>query len=516
MSKDYLIGVLGCGNQGSAIVKGLGEDYTTIGCDRNQEKLDHLDSLNQTTKDLAELAQAEIIFLTIKPSDVESTLNQLDLNKDQVLVSAAAGIEREFLEKYTKAKVVRLMPNLAAEYNEMATAVTFGDVDKDTKQGLTEILNHLGEVVELEEKYMDLATALNGSGPAFVYYLINSFKQAVEQLGMNKQQAEELVLQTFSGAVTIAEESNQDLSELIEAVCSPGGTTIEGMQELRDSSVEQDIFDAIQATHNKAKEISAEQSDTNFRAELPQVQRVVVKVGTSSLTNNSGLDQKKLKRVVDNIMQLVEMNKEVILVSSGAIGAGRRTISPDENIKEMQAASTIGQSKLMSFYSDLFLQYGREVAQLLLTDHDLQQDKRFKNINNTIEQLLNWNTTPIINENDAVATEEIKVGDNDILASHLAKGIDAGLLVFLTDVDGVYKNGKEQTELIYRAGRTHNKIKEILTSSPREFGGIKTKIEGAVEAQENDINAVIASSAEDNILRRIINGEQIGTYFKAK
>ncbi|CAJ51973.1 glutamate 5-kinase [Haloquadratum walsbyi] len=248
--------------------------------------------------------------------------------------------------------------------------------------------------------------------------------------------------------------------------------------------------------------------------------RVVVKAGTNSLTDStSNLDDEKLNKLVDDIADLIEHDKEVILVSSGAIGAGkgRAGYAADDTVEESQALSTIGQSHLMRRYTESFERYGLTVAQILITDHDLEDMERFTNFKNTIETLLSWDVIPIINENDAVATEEIRIGDNDMLSSSLAIGVESDLLVILTDVGGVYTgNPKENTNAtrINAVGANYDEVESIIAvSSESKFGGIQTKVRGARAVSEHGIPAIIARSTESDVLQRIATEISVGTIF---
>mgnify|MGYP006282031461 CR=1 FL=1 len=250
-------------------------------------------------------------------------------------------------------------------------------------------------------------------------------------------------------------------------------------------------------------------------------ERVVVKAGTNSLTDEeSNLDDAKLDKLVDDIEALLSRGKDVILVSSGAIGAGQGRIDhPTETVEESQALSTVGQSHLMRRYTESFERYGRKVAQILLTDHDLEDPERFTNFTNTVETLLDWGVVPIINENDAVATEEIRIGDNDMLSSSVAIGVDVDLLVTLTDVDGVYTGNPkadEGAERIEAVGRNYAHVQELIAGGSSDgigFGGIQTKVQGARDASEHGIPAIIAGSAEPDVLERIATEKPVGTIF---
>ncbi|MWV39490.1 glutamate 5-kinase [Natrialba sp. INN-245] len=247
--------------------------------------------------------------------------------------------------------------------------------------------------------------------------------------------------------------------------------------------------------------------------------RVVVKAGTNSLTDDeSNLDDEKLDKLVDDVVDLLEHEKEVVLVSSGAVGAGKGRVGyTDDTIEESQALSTVGQSHLMRRYTESFERYDRKVAQILLTQNDIDNPDRFTNFKNTIETLLEWDIVPIINENDAVATEEIRIGDNDMLSSSVAVGVDSELLVTLTDVGGVYTgNPKEDpdAERIEAVGRNYADVQEIVDdSASATFGGIQTKVAGARSVSEHGIPAVIAKSTEEDVLEKIAGGKAVGTIF---
>ncbi|MCG1003013.1 MULTISPECIES: glutamate 5-kinase [Halobacterium] len=258
---------------------------------------------------------------------------------------------------------------------------------------------------------------------------------------------------------------------------------------------------------------------TAARQRAADAQRVVVKAGTNSLTDDqSRLDREKLDKLVDDIMDLRERGKDVLLVSSGAVGAGTGRVDEDvETVEESQALATVGQSQLMRHYTESFDRYDQKIAQLLLTEHDLSNPERFTNTRNTIETLLDWGIVPIINENDAVATEEIRIGDNDMLSSSVAIGVDVDLLVTLTDVGGVYTaNPKHDAdaERIGSVAENYDEVQQLVSESGAEqFGGIRTKVERARAAAEHDIPAIIAESTEVDVLEKIATAKPVGTLF---
>jgi len=250
-----------------------------------------------------------------------------------------------------------------------------------------------------------------------------------------------------------------------------------------------------------------------------EADRVIVKAGTNSLTDDeSNLDDAKLDKLVDDIEDLLSRGKEVLLVSSGAVGAGIGRVGHDTGtVEESQALSTVGQSHLMRRYTESFERYDRTVAQILITEHDLDNPERFTNFRNTVETLLSWGIVPIINENDAVATEELQIGDNDMISASIAIGVEVDLLVTLTDVGGVYTgNPKEdpEAERIEAVGRNYSEVEDLVTaSSTGGFGGIQTKVQGARDVAEHGIPAVIAGSAEPDVLRKVADAESVGTIF---
>ena len=175
---------------------------------------------------------------------------------------------------------------------------------------------------------------------------------------------------------------------------------------------------------------------------LGRSKRVVVKVGSAVLTGDDGLNLSVMENLAREISFLINSGKEVILVSSGAVAAGRKRLGLESHrklgLKEKQGAAAVGQSRLMRFYEDIFDRQGYKVAQVLLTHDDLSNRNRYLNVRNTILTLLEWKIIPIINENDTVSVEELRFGDNDTLGALITNLIEADLFICLTDVDGLY------------------------------------------------------------------------------
>ncbi|PSP86064.1 glutamate 5-kinase [Halobacteriales archaeon QS_6_64_34] len=266
-------------------------------------------------------------------------------------------------------------------------------------------------------------------------------------------------------------------------------------------------------------EAVSETTLTATRKLAADAERVIVKAGTNSLTDeDSNLDDTKLDKLVDDIEDLLSRGKEVLLVSSGAVGAGFGRVDHDTGtVEESQALSTVGQSHLMRRYTESFERYDRTVAQILITEHDLDNPERFTNFRNTVETLLDWGIVPIINENDAIATEELRIGDNDMISASIAIGVEVDLLVTLTDVAGVFTGNPAAdvgAERIEAVGRNYAEVEDMVTaSSTGGFGGIQTKVKGARDVAEHGIPAIIAGSAKPDVLRKVVEAESVGTIF---
>ncbi len=243
MGGSFLVGLSRAGN------------HTVTACDVDPGALEAVSEYcSRTTTDLSVAADADVIVVAVKPDIVRDVLAGLDLSADQTLVSVAAGVPTTLLEELTDATVVRIMPNLAARTGNMAAAVTGSEIDDDVRA----LLDDVGLYVEVEEDRMDIATAVNGSGPAFVFYLLNAMKRAGIEGGLTPEEAQTLAAQTFKGAAETVLRSDRTVDELIDAVCSPNGTTIEGMAVLRNSDVEDVLVEAVRAAEERSRELSQE------------------------------------------------------------------------------------------------------------------------------------------------------------------------------------------------------------------------------------------------------------------
>lgn len=255
---------------------------------------------------------------------------------------------------------------------------------------------------------------------------------------------------------------------------------------------------------------------------LINARRIVVKIGSSSLTSKKGgLDKIGIKKFVNGVSQLVREGKEVLVVTSGAIAAGLESLNireKPEDLALLQAAASLGQVELMNLYSKLFLKEKIKVGQILLTHEDTTRRKQYLNIKNTVNNLISLGIIPVINENDSVAVDEIKFGDNDSLAAMVAVLAEADTLVILTDIEGLYNKDPriyEDAGLISYVPRINKEIEDAAggIGSTYGIGGMKSKIKAARICSFSGINTVIAGSSRKNVLNRIISGDEIGTFF---
>ncbi|MCK8815884.1 glutamate 5-kinase [Natroniella sulfidigena] len=259
-----------------------------------------------------------------------------------------------------------------------------------------------------------------------------------------------------------------------------------------------------------------------MRKEIVDSERIVVKIGSSTLTyQNSKLNLNRIEKLIRDVVDLKHQGKEVILVSSGAIAAGVGGLNLEhspETIPQKQALAAIGQGLLMKTYQKLFSEYDQQVAQVLLTQKDLTDRKRYLNSRNTLNQLLEYDVIPIVNENDTIAVNEIKFGDNDTLSALVSGLVDADLLVVLSDIDGLYTadpRSNPEAEMISQVEKISKQIEDLAgtAGTERGTGGMVTKIRAAKIATKAGISLVIANGSEDQILSQISSGQEKGTLF---
>ena len=262
-----------------------------------------------------------------------------------------------------------------------------------------------------------------------------------------------------------------------------------------------------------------------LRKTLKDKKRVVIKVGTSSLTHSETgqLDFIKMEKLVRELADLNNRGKEVILVSSGAIAVGRKAIGMKERPSSLavkQACASIGQARLMMIYQKLFMEYNQTASQILMTKNTLVNEVNRGNARHTFETLLEMGAIPIVNENDTVSTYEIQFGDNDTLSAVVSALVQADLLILLSDIDGLFTddpNRNPEARFIEYVDRVDERFEKMAKGSSSDVGtgGMSTKLGAARLATSAGADMIIANGADMDIIHRIMDGERIGTMFRA-
>lgn len=254
-------------------------------------------------------------------------------------------------------------------------------------------------------------------------------------------------------------------------------------------------------------------------------QRIVIKLGTSTLTHKAGLlNIRRMQHLCQVISDLKNAGHEIIMVSSGAIGMGIGKLgitARPEDIPTKQAAAAVGQCELMYTYDKYFSDYNHTVAQLLITGSDVEDAVRFQNFKNTMERILDLKALPIINENDTISTTEIEIGDNDTLAAIVAESVHADLLILLSDIQGLYTADPHNNPDAKLITDVYELTEEILAAGKGAFsalgtGGMSTKLQGAKIATNAGCHMVIANGENPDSLYDIVAGKPVGTKFWAK
>lgn len=274
----------------------------------------------------------------------------------------------------------------------------------------------------------------------------------------------------------------------------------------------------------KKKRIRAMSSHNHARAFLPDKKRIVVKVGTSSLLHPVGtVNLRFINELAWQLADLRNRGKQVILVSSGAIGVGFPLLGFSErpaSLIDRQASAAVGQGILLNLYERFFHEYGQIVAQMLFTKGDVLNSKRYLHVMGALRALLELGAIPIINENDVVATDEIKIGDNDTLSAVVASISEADLLIILSDIDGLYEEDPRvnpKARLIHQVGSFSRDMLSMAGGAGSKVGtgGMYTKLQAAEICVRSGIDMIIAKSSLPETISRIMDGEEIGTLFCA-
>ena len=251
--------------------------------------------------------------------------------------------------------------------------------------------------------------------------------------------------------------------------------------------------------------------------------RLVVKIGTSTLAHATGrLNIRRVEELCRVLSDLKNCGHEVILVSSGAIGMGVGKLGLKErpsDIPTKQAAAAVGQCELMYTYDRLFEEYHHTVAQILLTGSDLRHEDRYHNFQNTMRRLLELDVLPVINENDTIATDEIKVGDNDTLSAMVAVSVRADRLILLSDIDGLFTKDPHKDPTAELIPEVYEITPEMTALAGGEgsslgTGGMRTKLQAADLATAQGIDTVVTNGKDPDVLYKVVAGEPAGTIFK--
>jgi len=261
------------------------------------------------------------------------------------------------------------------------------------------------------------------------------------------------------------------------------------------------------------------------REALKRAKRIVVKVGTSTLTySNCKLKLHRIEQLVRELADLANGGREIVLVSSGAIAVGMDRMGLKNKPTEVpakQALAAVGQGVLMHVYEKLFAEYGQTAAQVLLTKENSVRHNQYHHSRNALLALFKMGVIPVINENDAVSVDELKIGDNDTLSATVATLVDADLLIILSDIDGLYDANPQthpEAKLIHEVREITPEIEQIAggAGTATGTGGMFTKIQAAKISMSSGVPMVITSGEQDGMVRAILTGEEIGTLFPAK
>ncbi|MBO6114009.1 MAG: glutamate 5-kinase [Lachnospiraceae bacterium] len=263
----------------------------------------------------------------------------------------------------------------------------------------------------------------------------------------------------------------------------------------------------------------------NYREQLKDKKKIVIKIGSSSLMHDeTGLvNFRRMEKLVRIICDLKNQDKDVILVSSGAIAVGRQTLKLNYKPKTVslkQACASVGQAQLMMMYQKLFMEYNHLAAQVLLTFDAITNDERRQNAENALNEILQQGIIPIVNENDTVATEEIEFGDNDTLSAIVAHLINADLLIILSDIDGLYTDDPHKNpdaKKLSIVEEINEKIDGMAKDAISMYGtgGMSTKISAARIATDSGADMAILSAEDLEVINQLIDGEDVGTLFIA-
>jgi len=264
-------------------------------------------------------------------------------------------------------------------------------------------------------------------------------------------------------------------------------------------------------------------NNENYRLPLKSIKRCVIKIGSALLTaNGTRLDVEAIQRWAGQVAALRKQGVEVVLVTSGSVAAGMQRLDRKERphaLHELQAMAAIGQMGLVQAYESAFQVHGLHTAQVLLTHDDLSDRGRYLNARSTLRTLLQVGVIPVINENDTVATEEIRFGDNDTLAALVANLVEAGLLLILTDQEGLFERdprSDQSARLVHEGDASDPTLMQMASGSGAlGRGGMRTKLEAAAKAARSGAHTVIANGSAEDVILKVLAGDTVGTHLRA-
>lgn len=263
-----------------------------------------------------------------------------------------------------------------------------------------------------------------------------------------------------------------------------------------------------------------------MRKNILNAKRIVIKIGSSSLTDKKtqDIDFNKINELAKILTGLRKQGKEIVLVSSGAQAVGKQVLALSEIPEQMgkkQALASIGQAKLMMTYLNYFSGYNQNIGQILMTKETMKRERTRNNARNTFNELLAMGIIPIVNENDSVATYEIEFGDNDHLSAFVSNLIEADLLILLSDINGLYTDDPsinkeaEFIDYVAKVNEEHFSMGKETSSSDVGTGGMRAKIDAARIANSSGAAMILMNGADVSLINNVLQGESIGTYFKA-
>ena len=500
---------IGSGNIGGATAIGLATNGAVKGSDitvtsRHETKLRKFAKygINTTTDNIKAAGKADILFIAVKPWQVEDVLRSireaLDFSR-QLIVSEAPGVPASKLLEWLGAdsapvrpSVAYAIPNTAIEIGESMTFLSSVSADEKQMKLLKKLFSSVGkaEIVPLDR--MLSGTSVASCGIAYAMRYISASTKGAKELGIDERDVNGIVCQTVKGASELISWRKSSPEDEIARVTTPNGLTLKGLNAMEGAGFSESVIKGL--TVNTAKR-----------------RRLVVKVGSNVLTRADGaLDTTRVSSIVDQIVGARKEGYDIVLVTSGAVACGRSIIRQDNKLNEVQKRqlfSAIGQVRLMDLYYKLFIDYGVNIGQILTTKKNFSGKREYTNQSNCIEVMLNSGVVPVVNENDTVSIKELMFTDNDELSGLVATMIGAEKLIILTNVDGIYSGDPADPESkVMPKISCNEELGKYICESKSAFGrgGMASKCRIAAKTAAAGIKVIIANGKRDNILTDLL------------